>query len=423
MPMLLGTKGNDILQWRAAADLVALLKGKLARSWEQGAPGEAESFLDQYIGALREEMGYETQLTSDIDALNAGIAEVHSLGKLLPLKTRYQEVVSAHFRRRRSVLALSELCCALHDRLLAKALALAEERMLRMGQGPAPPYALLVSGDRARGEQTLKGKNRYFLLHQDQTHSFLLLQHQVATALEEFGLPGGAPALWHGSLGKWRDFVGEGAADEEVTDDPFPAPLPPFAAPPRVPAREDSGAEGHLETLAELSFAWGEAPLAEAALATAAGSLLKEVDRDPFLQSARQTMTLPLALGRFGRWRLERGSERRGELNLTQFALTPLVSALRVLALHAGIQAKGTVERIQRLREKGALEQDLAQSVLRAFQCFMQLRILIEMRGEEGDAFCRPEEFSAETEVRFRSALDAVASLQKVGNQRLLGQV
>jgi len=421
MPMLLGTKENDILQWRASAELVALLKGKLARKWEQSPSGEAQSFLDQYLGALQEEQGYETQLTGEIDALNEGIAEADSPAKILPLKARYLEVVSAHFRRRRSVLALCELCCALHDLLLSKAISLAEERLLQMGQGTAPAYALLVAGDRGRGEQTIKGKNRYFLLHGEQDR-FLLFQRQVAIALQDFGLHGENPTLWHGSLREWRELLGESAAQQELGQEPFPAPLPPFAAPLRVPAREIPGAEWRPGMLADLSFIRGEEPLAAEALAAAARVLQGEVNRDPFLQTARQAMALPLALGRFGRWRLERGGERKGELNLTQFALAPLVMALRVLALHAGIQARGTMERIQRLLEKGALDLDLAQGVLQAFQCLMQLRILIEMRGEEGDSFCRPEEFSAETELRFRSALDAVASLQKVGNQRLLGQ-
>jgi CBS domain-containing protein len=422
MPMLLGTKGNDILQWRASAELVALLKGKLARKWEQSPSGEALSFLDQYIGALREELGYETQLTNEIDALKAGITEANSPDQILPLKTRYLEVVSAHFRRRRSVLALSEVCCVLHDLLLSKALSTAEERLLRMGQGTAPHFALLVAGDRGRGEQTLKGKNRYFLLY-GEAHRFLLFQHQVAVALQEFGLSGGDSALWHGSLREWHALLGEAAAPKEVPEEPFPPPLPPFAAPQRLPARETPGADWRPRTLADLVFLQGEEPLAAEALDAATRALQVEVNQDPFLQTARQAMALPLALGRFGRWRLERGGERKGELNLTQFALGPLVMALRVLALHAGIQAKGTVERIQRLLEKGVLDLDLAQRVLMAFQCLMQLRILIEMRGEEGDSYCRPEEFSAETEHRFRSALDAVAGLQKLGNQRLLGQV
>jgi len=422
MPMLLGTKGADILQWRESSGLLAALKEQLARKWEQSSSGEAQSFLEQYIGALREELGYEAQLTCEVDALNAGIAEAPSPGDLLPLRARYLEVVSAHFRRRRSVLALCELCGGLHDRLLSKALAFAEERMLQMGQGKAPPYALLVSGDRGRGEQTLRGKNRYYLLHDEQATRFLLFRRQVSAALLELGLAVGDAALWHGSLREWHGLLGGPPAQGEgpVQQD-FLAALPPFAAPQQAEPRQLPGA-WLPETLADLCFLKGEAALAREALSAAARTLQLERSGDPFLQVARRVIALPVALGRFGRWRLERSGARKGELNLTEYALAPLVKTLRVLALHEGILASGSVDRIKGLLNAGALDVELAGRLLQAFQCLVQLKVLIEIRGEEGDSFCNPEEFSAETESRFRNSLDALLSLQKISYQRLVAQ-
>jgi len=422
MPMLLGTKGADILQWRESASLLAALKEKLARKWEQSPSGEAQSFLEQYIGALREELGYEAQLTSEVDALNAGIAEASLPGELIPLRARYLEVVSAHFRRRRSVLTLCELCCGMHDRLLSKALAFAEERMLQMGQGKAPAYALLVSGDRGRGEQTLRSKNRYYLLHDEQATRFLLFHRQVAAALLELGLAAGEAALWHGSLKDWRKLLGGPAGQQEgVPQQDFLAALPPFAAAQQAEPRQLPG-EWRPETLADLRFLTGQAPLAQGALGAAAQALQIERAGAPFLQVARQVIALPTALGRFGRWRLERGEERKGELNLTEYALGPLVKTLRVLALHEGVLASGSVDRIKGLLDLGALDVELAGRLLQAFQCLMQLKVLIEIRGEEGDSFCNPEEFSPETESRFRNALDALLSLQKISYQKLVAQ-
>jgi len=422
MPMMLGTKGDDILQWSASVQLLASLREKLARKWEQCPSGAAQSLLDQYIGALREELGYEAQLTSEVDALNAGIAQALSPGELRPLRARYLEVVAAHFRRRRSVLALCELCCDLHDRLLAKALGFAEERLAQMGQGKAPAYALLVSGDRGRGEQTLVGKNRYFLLHEEQATRFLLFRRQVSAALQEIGLTGGDAELWHGSLREWHGLLGAPPAQpEEPAQEEFLAALPPFASPQKAQPRELPG-QWRPETLADLRVLRGDAPLAREALAAASRTLGLERSGDPFLQVARRIIALPVALGRFGRWRLEKSGARKGELNLTEFALAPLVQALRVLALHAGVEAGGSVERIKRLLETGALDVELAGRLLQAYQCLMQLKVLIEIRGEEGDSFCNPEEFSPETESRFRQSLDALVSLQKIGYQRLVAQ-
>ena len=421
MPMLLGTKGNDILQWRASADLVAALQEKLARKWEQSPAGAAQSFLEQFIAAIREEQGYEAQLASELDAVNRGIAAAGCAAELQPLRARYLEVVSAHFRRRRSVLALCQLCCELHDRLLSKAFSFAEERMLQMGQGRAPGYALLVCGDRGRQEQTLRGENRYFLLHEEPNPRFLLFRRQVAAAIQEIGLPGGGAALWSGSLREWREFMGGGFAQGEgQPPENFLAALPPFAAPQKAEPQELPDEE--WVELADLVFFQGEAPLARKALDAAARAMQGERNRDPFLQLARRVTGLPVALGRFGRWRLERSGAHKGELNLKQFALDPLILTLRVLALQAGIQAEGSVVRIHRLLEQGLLDVELAGRLLQAFQVLMQLRILLEIRGEEEGSFCRPEEFSAETEARFRSSLEAVLSLQKIGYQRLVAQ-
>jgi signal-transduction protein with cAMP-binding, CBS, and nucleotidyltransferase domain len=98
-----------------------------------------------------------------------------------------------------------------------------------------------------------------------------------------------------------------------------------------------------------------------------------------------------------------------------------MVMLLRVLALYAGDASGGSVQRIQLLQEKGFLDVELAQRLLQAYQCIMQLKVLLEIRGEEAGLYCSPQDFSTETETRFRNALDAVQSLQKIGYQRLVG--
>jgi CBS domain-containing protein len=425
MPMLLGTKGNDILKWRASAELVTLLKDRLARKWEQSPAESAQSFLEQFIASLGEELGYETQLTTAIDALDADIEDAAAPEEIPPLTARYLELVSAHFRRRRSVLALCGLCGALHDRIIARALAFAGERTLQSGQGGVPGFALLVCGDRGRGEQTLRGENRYFLLHEEQTPRFLLFHRHLSAALQETGLPGWDGTLWHGNLKDWRELLA-GSFGQDAPPAPqedFLAALPPFAAPRKVEPQALPSGEWNPLLLADLVFLQGKATLATEALAGAARTLQGERFRDPFLQLARRIVALPVALGLFGRWRVEREGAHKGELNLNEFALDPLVMTLRVLALHLGIESGGSVERIHLLLEKGALDVELAGKLLKAYQVIMQLKILIEIRGDHGESYCHPEEFSPETEARFRAALDAVLSLQKIAYQRLVGQV
>lgn len=423
MPLLLGTKGNDILKWRASAGLVADLKGKLTHKWEQCRAGDAQAFLERFIAALREERDHEAELECELGALNREIAAAAAPAELLALQARYLELVSAHFRRRKSVLALCDSCNRLHDAVLAKAASFANGRMLELGQGCAPDYALLVAGDRGRREQTLRGKNRYFLLHEEQSPRFVLFGRQFAAALQELGLPADAQALWQGGLREWRNFL-SGSFPQAALGAPetFLAALPPFAAPNRPGSQESPDSGWRLEALADLGLVQGDPSLGAGALDAAAQIMQRERTRDPFLQLARRVIGLPLAMGRFGWWRLERSGEHRGELDLEQLALAPLVMTLRVLAVHNGIRAGGSVERIERLLEKGALDVDLAGRLLKAYRCFMQQKILSEMRGEEGGAFCNPEQLGEEEEADFRSSLEAVLSLQKIAYQRLVAQ-
>jgi len=424
MPMLLGTKGKEILKWRASAELVDSIEARLAEKWGRSSAPEAESFLERFIGALDEELRYEAQFLNETAILDQAIEEAAEPAELKPLRSRYREIACAYFSRRQSVLALCDSCTRLHDRLLDRALALAGERMLQRGQGTPPVSALLISGDRGRGEETLYSENRYFLLHEEQSPGAFLFSRQLMAALNEAGLLSAEQMFWHGSLGEWRALLGGSFPLRENGGRLLPlAALPPFAAPLKQVPQEMPDWAWRLEALADLRFVRGEAALAVEALQNAALTINHEKGRGPFLQLARRVIGLPLAVGRFGGLRLERSGEHRGELNLEELALTPLVMTLRVLAVYTGIHAPGTLERIKELLERGALDVDLAERLLKAYQLFMQLRILSEIRYEEPGAYCNPEEFEEPEDSRFRGALETVLNLQKIAYQRMVGQV
>ena len=423
MPMLLGTKGDDILQWRASAQLVDKLEAGLGSKWGRSSAREADSFLCGLIASLQEELSYESQLDDETAALDRAIAQAKAPVDLQPLQARYRELASAHFRRRNSVLALCRVCGHLHDMVLTRAAAMAEERMLQLGQGSAPIYALLVSGDRGRQETTLYSRNRYLLLHELDSPRFFLFSHQLSVALKEAGVLMGDDMLWHGSLSEWRALLGAAAPHrQEGGQESFLSPLPPFATQSRPGPQPIPEWNWRLEAMADLCFVTGYERLAADALSAAARAIQEQRNREPFLQLARRVIHLPLALGHFGRWRLQRDGEHKGELDLEEFALAPMVMAVRVLAVYAGVHGGGTVQRVRELLNKGALDVDLSERLLKAFQCFMQLRIDSEIRSEQNGAFSNPEEFSQELDARLRASFEAVLNLQKIAYQRLVAQ-
>jgi len=423
MPMLLGNKGNEILSWRASSELVTKLEKGLSRKWGRSSAREAEAFLGELIASLQEEISYEAQFDEESSSLDREISAASSPIDLQPLQARYREVVSSHFRRRNSALALCGACNHVHDKVLARSVCLAQERMLQLGQGSAPIFALLVSGDRGREEETLHSLNRYLLLHEQDSPRFLLFHRQLSIALKEAGMLLGDDMLWHGSLSDWRALLsGDAPLREAADEENFLAPLPPFAAPAKQSPQPMPEWKWRMEAMADLRFATGYHPLADDAISAAARAMKEQRNRDPFFQLARRVINLPLALGHFGRWRLQRTGEHQGELNLEELALDPLVMAVRVLAVQAGVHRGGTVQRIRELLNKGALNVDLSERLLKAFQCFMQFRIESEIRSEQGGAFLNPDELSQAQEARFRNSLEAVLNLQKIAYQKMVGQ-
>lgn len=423
MPMLLGTKGDDILQWRASVQLLQDLEERLAGKWGRSTAGEAEAFLHTLIDTFDEELAYESQLDRETALLDEAMGSAEHPARLKELQLRYRELLGAHFRRRGSVLALCGACNRLHDLVLERCAAWAEGRMRQLGQPSAPVYALLVSGDRGRGEQTLFGRNRYLLLHELDSPGFLLFSGELRLALQEAGLARDESALWQGSLSQWRALLSGGAPSGQGMRGNLLAPLPPFATPSRQEPPQTAESGWRLEAMADLLFLAGYQPLAAEALGIAALAVKEQRGRDSFFQLARGVIHLPLALGHFGRWRLERDPGHKGEINVEELALAPLVLAVRVLAVQAGLKWGGTLQRVRELLYKGALDVDLAERLVQALHCLLQLKIESEIRSEQSGAFANPEEFTVEQDARLRASVEAVLSLQKIAYQRLVGQV
>jgi len=378
--------------------------------------------LEQFIAALDQELLFDQRLEDERLALERDLGAAATSADLLLAAGRFRDAVSSHFKRRRSVLAICGLLNTLHDLMVSRTVELAQERLSASSRAGVPPCALLVAGDRGRGESTLYSRNRYYLVH-DGAPRLNQFRDQLEGLFLELGMVDPERPLWFGSLREWQaQFDLAPAPPTTASQEEFLAALPPFAAPPkgRVPVRAE---REWLIALADLSSLWGSEHLASQALEAAQTALLAERARDSFLQYARRGISQPLAVGRFGRWRLERSGERRALLDLKRYALDPALTALRILALSAGSTQTGSVARLSYLLERGILDVDLAGRLLNGYQCIMQLKVLLELRGARNGLFLNPEEFSEETEARFRAALEAVLGLQKLGYQYLIGPV
>lgn len=289
----------------------------------------------------------EIELISQDDSLDGlrqvKAAQVELAGSLLDDKVPAPEVQAVLSRINR------DIHCRVLDRNLAE---------MRGGSGGQPPVAfeLIIMGSGGRGENFLyPDQDHGFILddYPDQDHAridpfFIELAERFSRDLDRVGFPlcrGYVMAtnpLWRKTRTQWRDQL-------------------------RVWGRRRSSvAMQHSDIFFDFRGARGSAWMARelrrqvtAMARSSPGFLIKmglEADR------------VAVALGWFGRFMVEgKKSEHRGKINLKHRGTLPLVSALRLLALRAGIEETGSLARIAALQEAGELSHDDADYLAGAF--------------------------------------------------------
>ena len=99
-------------------------------------------------------------------------------------------------------------------------------------------------------------------------------------------------------------------------------------------------------------------------------------ERRSFLRDMAETAVLhQTPLGFFKRLVVEKSGGHKNQLNLKLNGLTPLVDAIRTLALDQGILETHTLDRLSGLVEKGVLPQSEADDLRDAFNVIMLVRI------------------------------------------------
>lgn len=119
----------------------------------------------------------------------------------------------------------------------------------------------------------------------------------------------------------------------------------------------------------------------------------------------------------FSRLRLEKRGRHKGEFDLEQHALLPLIANVRMLAVYRGLRETATIERIKGLQSSGCLNVDLTETLLRAYHDFSRLKINRQLAaggGREDLCFIDPRNLTPEEESCFRNGLEAVTAIEKI---------
>jgi CBS domain-containing protein len=138
----------------------------------------------------------------------------------------------------------------------------------------------------------------------------------------------------------------------------------------------------------------------------------------PFLKSlAENIVSVPIPLGFFKNFIVEKSGKHKDTLNLKTYGLVPLVTCVKLLALSQGLEQTNTLERISALAEAKVFTSDQTEMLEQAFETFLTLKIrnnLKEMeQGKEMGNYINPAELSTRQKQLLKESFGTVSQLQK----------
>jgi signal-transduction protein with cAMP-binding, CBS, and nucleotidyltransferase domain len=170
-----------------------------------------------------------------------------------------------------------------------------------------------------------------------------------------------------------------------------------------------------ISCIAEMRHITGEESLSEQLRSYALNEITGHQDR--LLSLLKSASTMPVGFDFFGRLKMERSGDHRGEFNLQHFSLEPLECTARMMSYRVGITDIYTPNRIKRLMQVGELGIDLATKLLMAYHDFARIKFGLEVNGsgsERDGLFLERNNISHDDEICLKLGLDALFNLQRI---------
>jgi CBS domain-containing protein len=138
---------------------------------------------------------------------------------------------------------------------------------------------------------------------------------------------------------------------------------------------------------------------------------------------AEHVVDLPIPLGFFKHFIVEKSGKYKNRINLKMSGLVPLTTCIKLLAFHQGITATNTLERLEALVEEKVISSDQGEFLVQAFETFLTLKIRNNLndieQGREFGNHIDPAELSTRQKQVLKEAFLAISQLQKTTRQVL----
>jgi CBS domain-containing protein len=332
--------------------------------------------------------------------LSGEIASAGSLHSLKGVFERVNRMVIRSVVEGIGIFAVGRLISDMHDQILTRAIGMVLE-----GMGGAPPssFSFLALGSEGRREQYLATDQDNALVYDDGNEPsaesfFERFAEAVSRALHEIGIPPCPHGVmvsspdWRLPLGRWLDMV-----DEMIR-------------------RADLDNILRISLLTDMRHIAGNVELSGRLKAY----LFKKVSRSPFLLKymAREALRFTPPIGFFNNFLVERGGERKGELDIKKGGVFPVTQSVRTLAVEHSILETSTEERINRLGEMGVFSAGLSAGIREAYAFFQTLRVRSQaeriQEGQRPDNYISPERLSSIERERLKECFKVVVDLQSL---------
>jgi CBS domain-containing protein len=336
--------------------------------------------------------------------LNQELEAAQSVEQLRAINARLLDMVRFAARAGADTRSLVQLISHFNDAFTLRVIALMERQEgIRLPDG----VAYLVLGSEGRGEQTLRTDQDSAIVYADglapeKFGDIERFSARLVDALETIGVPrcpGDTMASnprWRRSLSGWKQLLEQWIS---------------------VPTPENMVNIGMVQDLRALHGDQAlEGQLREHILTT--------IERhNLFLPwMARHIVHFQPPLGMFGRIRVERRGEHRGEVDLKKAGIFALTRGASLLALEIGILGGNTWHKLELLGERGVLSPNELETARDAFNYLVQLRLQRQLRdlaaGNKPSNHVNPLVMTDKERDLFRNALKGVGAFLRLIRDR-----
>lgn len=409
---------GGILQTRNSKEIAEEFRKTLAAKMVEVDSTEALNLLYGVREELLKEISAGRRIPEEIEKLIDKLPGIHFADELQSSRERFLQLVAELYTTRSSVSSTFSHAHSFYDRLVTTAFNHAATLLKNEGREIAGlTYALLVSGELGRAESVLGSRSSFFFIYRETSEIYGEYINELAMRFMAIlsicfpnisrNLNSTSSAYWFGSDTQWNKTT----ADLLQTGKP-----------------DSWGKTGgksftlFIETVADMRVVGGDSDFGRCIIETDRKLLADCLHSESFWHLAKDTASMPVAIGVFGRLKTVRTGKSRGKIDLKRMAIDPLAAAARILSLACGKDETTFSGRIKSILAAGNMGVALADRLLIAYQEFMRERIRLELTGSNGadGLFFDPEELDEEAKERFKAGLENISTLQRLVHQQLV---